>query len=339
MPKLVMNTLLSSIRKDLQSHYAVGDRYLSVRSAARKFGVSYLTAYTGIKVLSERGMLELKRGSGSVVRSLTDSLDCSGKRIIVLAHDRSRFFNEAFLGGVREAASEDGVSVQLVEAPVCNHRSLDFGDYILGLRADGVVALSFDNTALPFYHAMINGMDMVGNVALQELPLFPAVQTDNERHARAAAQLLVHQGYTEILVGSSMPIDYEGFRGFFSTRYRSFIEEISTRATITHLQLTSPEAMFTMENFFSSFSPAHAVFSLEMSSNHLLASQFVRFGIPLRRSNFIIFDNLTDLFTHEGLQPMPTIGPSLRTLGSACARKLIDKWKHGSFTEPLLEKI
>jgi hypothetical protein len=85
------------------------------------------------------------------------------------------------LKGIHKTADPYGISVQHEYIHEQDVRSLSFGEYLCSLGADGIIALNFRNGALPFYHVLREGVDIVTDIILDELPLLPAVQTDNFR--------------------------------------------------------------------------------------------------------------------------------------------------------------
>jgi|GEM_PF-939057 len=340
MPKKVFDAFVKKVTLDVRAHYHVGERYLTVRQVAEKFKVAYATAHKGLRFLEDLGMFTAVPCSGILVKSLETRLGISGNRVVVLSFSGGKLFNDAIADGVRSACAPHGITVDIGDVSGREVRSLSFGDHLLGLGADGIVAASFDDSALAFYHAMMNGQDIVSNVPLAELPLLPVVHTDNARHAAEAARFFAEKGITEVLVGSSRRFDGSDLRRFFHDRFLGFDQEARSRKlTVRYVHLFSPDAVAALDSFFSTFSRTKAVFSLEMVSNHILAAQFLRYGAPVRGNNFAVYDTLDSAFVHQGLPHVRAFAPSCRALGAAMARKLIDKWKTGRFTEPLCEKI
>ncbi|MBN1673003.1 MAG: GntR family transcriptional regulator [Kiritimatiellae bacterium] len=332
MPKKVFEGFVRELVRDIRAHHRPGERYLTVRGIAERFRVSLQTAQKAVKLLSGRGMICSAPKRGITIRSLESRVDVAGKRLAVVSDVHDFRFNEAFCRGVKGAVSAAGVMVDWVDEIPADTRALAFGEFLTALGADGVVALGFKDAALGFYHALCQGVDLVADIALDELPTLPVVQTDNFRHAQEAAFLMAEKGHTDVLVAGYYPSGNRRYEGFCAGAAEKGL-------TVRYVCLAEASANARLDRFFDSFSERHAVFSQDYATNHVLAPKFLQHRIRVRKANFLVYDCETDHFVYRGLPPVRAVAPSLERIGGRLARKLLGKWETGRYPAPLFEKI
>jgi DNA-binding LacI/PurR family transcriptional regulator len=190
MPKLVMDRLYRDLVRDIRTNYKIGETYLTLDQISARFKVSKLTAQRCIKKLAVRNMVQANPRSGIRIRSHEEGRDLAGRKIVMLTPYQDHKFSQAFLTGIQEAAEPAGIKAEHAVSQYPEQDTLGFGDYLLGLDADGVIALSFFGSALPFYHALTRGLDVVSDIHYPQLPILPVVETDNERHGRELGRRL-----------------------------------------------------------------------------------------------------------------------------------------------------
>jgi DNA-binding LacI/PurR family transcriptional regulator len=278
--------------------------------------------------------------SGIKITSLEEQVNLTGKKIVLLTPYHDYKFNRAFLEGVRSCAEPAGITVWQTICQYPENDALGFGDYLLDLDADGVIAVSFFHSALPFYHALSRGLDVVSDAFHRELPLLPVVQTDNLRHGQKLGELVAAQGFRQVLVVGNGPLDDSYARGFLRERYEGFCRGLGTgRVKPSYMYIAHTSSLAAIDDFLYGFNKLRAVVTLDFPSNWLVASKFVQYEIKVENSNLMAYDSYDDAYVHKGLPPIPTVGPSLKRIGAALAGKLIKKWQDGKFVEPLFEKL
>lgn len=336
MPKKVLEPFVRKLRQHVQANHAPGDRFMTVREAAERFGVSLQTAHKGIRRLVADGMLATAPKSGATVVALDPVDSLAGRRIVILSNNPDRRFNDAFRNGVADEIGKRRIDVDVQLNSESELDALTFGDYLIDLDADGIVALGFRRGALGFYHAIREGIDVVADIALDELPVLPVIQTDNRRHAAEAARRMLQNGKRRFLVAGYFP---EG-----NSRHEGFAEQVRTSpnakfAEVSYACLGDADANAALDRFFYSFDGKRAVFSCDYAANYALAAKFAQHDVAIDERNFMVYDSEEEWFHPHGAQPVAAAGPSLRTLGWRLARKLLAKWETGAFAEPLVEKV
>jgi DNA-binding LacI/PurR family transcriptional regulator len=252
--------------------------------------------------------------------------------VVVSAREDTRF-NRAFLKGIRETAGEKGISVSFEELPNIDTHSLRFGEYLLSLNANGIIALYFSNSALPFYHVMREGMDIAADIILDDLPGLPVVQTNNYRHAGEAGRIFRANGYRKILVAGYYPQKRNRrFEGLYDA-----VKDFSD--SIKYVCLTEFGAMNALDSFFNNFDSRCAVFSVDFSANYIAAAKFIQHDIRAKNDNFLVYDCEEELFHYSGLSPVKRVAPSFFTLGAELCKILIAKRETGAYPLPLQRKI
>jgi DNA-binding LacI/PurR family transcriptional regulator len=320
--------------RDIATGYSSGARYLSTRQIAGKFGVSLQTAQRAIKQLVGNGVLSARPKKGIYVCSLEPLRPVAGKTIAVLSNRHDRRFDEAFFSGIKEEAAPLQVRAEFVENRFADTSIMEFGNYLLGLHADGVIALAFNNSALGFYHAMREGLDLVSDIILDELPLLPVLQTDNHTHSYEAGRAMKEKGYGNFIVVGYFPKEK-------NKRYESFLKGVSQSGggEAKYICTTDPQWVRDLDHLFYFFSDTTCVFSTDYASNYIVAAKFMQHGIKAANDNFMVYDSEDTFFHFSGLPPVRAAAPSLKELGRNLCRTLLHKWQYGSYPQPLWRRI
>jgi DNA-binding LacI/PurR family transcriptional regulator len=333
MPKKIFGSFFTSIVRDIKNNYHPGDKFLSIRDISQKYKVSIQTAQRGVKQLEEYGYISVKRKAGITIASLRPQKMLDGYKIVVVSARAESRFNDAFLKGIHEIADERGLSVRYEQIREMDIQSLQFGEYLLSLDADGIIALSFMNSALPFYHVMREGLDIVVDVILDELPVLPAVQTDNFRHAREAGRIFLERGYRRFLVVGYPPLKR-------NRRYEGVYDIIRDNCDdVQYVCLTDNNAMNKIDNFLDNFNKRSAIFSIDYSANYVVGAKFVQHRIPVKNDNFLVYDCEEEYFNYSELYSVKRVGPAITTIGSELCKTLITKRETGAYPLPLQRKL
>jgi DNA-binding transcriptional regulator YhcF (GntR family) len=333
MPKKVLDSFFHTLVKVIKNDYQPGDKFLSIRELSAQYQVSTQTVQKGIKKLEEYGYISIRQKAGITINSLRPLKKFDGYKIAVVSAREEPHFIDAFLKGIHKTADTYGISVQHEFINEQDVRSLSFGEHLCSLGADGVIALNFRNSALPFYHVLREGIDIVTDVILDELPILPAVQTDNFRHSREAGRIFLEQGYRRILaVGYFPPVRNRRFDGL-----RDMVKEQGKE--LSYIHLPDADSMRKIDNFFHNFDRHSAVFSADYSANYIAGAKYVQYKIPVRNDNFLVYDCEDDFFTYSGLGPVRKVGPSMTTIGAELCKTLMTKQETGAYPLPLQRKI
>jgi DNA-binding transcriptional regulator YhcF (GntR family) len=333
MPKKVFDSFFHTIVRDIKNHYQQGDKFLSIRNIAEQYHVSIQTAQRGVKTLEEYGYITVKRKAGITIASLRPQKKLDGYKIVVVSARADNRFNNAFFRGIKDTADEKGISARLVQIPDMDIRSLQFGDYLLSLDADGIIALYFSHSALPFYHVMREGLDIVADIILDELPVLPVVQTDNYHHAQEAGRIFFERGYRRFLI-----VGYYPPKG--NRRYEGMYDAIKNHCeNVQYVCLTEAGSINVIDSFFHNFNSKCAVYSIDYSANYIVGAKFIQYKIAVKNDNFLVYDCEDDSFNYNGLNLVKRVGPSFWTLGSELCTVLIAKRETGKYPIPLQRKI
>ncbi len=337
MAKRVFNELLRRIEHDLRLHYPPGSRYRTVREIARTFGVSLQTAQRLVSHLSNAGVLESKGCHGLYIKGYPPHGVISGKRVLVVSNNPDPRFNRAYMEGMSKVAQERNVGLSLRVNCEANTESLDFGErlcaWVREENATGVIAVYFRHAELAFYHLLMQGIDVISDVDMKNLPTLAAIQTDNARHAREGAKALHATGRSDLLLAGFWPPGNRREEAF-----RAEMGRLNPSAHVRHVHLTLPESTAHLHIFFTGFTRQRAVFSLDYSANYVLAPYFVEHHVPVN-NNFLVFDADDSTFTYPGIAPVRVIGPAIRTLGRLLLTKLLTKLETGNWPGKLLERV
>lgn len=332
MPKKVFDSFIRELRRDIKMNYKVGDRYVTMRQIADIFQVSLQTAQKGIALLETEGVVKSKKKSGIYIESLESKATTNGKHLVVLSNKQDQRFYNIFFEGVKRQLENTKISLELIANPYNNTDNLAFGDYLVSLKADGIIALSFEKAALPFYHAIREGVDIVSDIIIDQLPILPAVQTHNYQHANVAGEILLQNDYKDFFVF--------GYYPEHNKRYKGFYDAVKSRArSVTYIHLSDIEAMAKTDAIFHNLSKTTAIFSCDYSANYILASQFLKHNVKISAFNFLAYDSESDFFHYPGLPPIRCVAPSFFNLGEALAKTILEKWETGVFPLPLQQKI
>ena len=333
MPKKVLEELLRQLRRDIRTNYAIGDKYLPIRTIAARFNVSLQSAQRAVTALAAQGILASAPRSGITVVGHERARHVAEKTIAVISNQHDKRFDNAFVNGIRGVASQYDVTVNYIENSYPDTSNLGFGDHLLSIGADGVIALAFMNSALPFYHAIREGLDVVVDIILDDLPLLAAVQTDNFTHAQKAAHRFLEGGYEDVLVAGYWPLE-------MNKRFKGLVAGMEQQgARIRYICLREMNAMATIDHHFHNFTPKSAVFSTDYATNYILAAKFIQHRLTVQDDNFLVYDSEEQAFEYEGLPPIRAVGPSLTTIGEQLCEALIYKWRTGAFAEPMQRKF
>jgi len=337
MPKRVFPDFLRHLRNDIVSSYHDGERYLSIREIAAKFGVSVQTAQKGVSHLAKEQILEPRKKAGIYVgKGMQEIVNpLADKEVVVISKVSTPIFYQGFLDGVKERLKDTGVTIKMM---VMNESddvsSLEFGKRLVNLHADGIITLCFTHeSALPFYHAIREGVNMVADIILDDLPLLPAIQTDNYKHAFAAGRLMAQMGLETLYVFGTYP---EG-----NKRLLGFSQAIKTsEMSIQYQQLTGVDLMMKTMNILSSLTPKTGIFLSDYTTLHNVASLSSRFHIQFKPGTIVAYDGAdANEVKYPGIPSIPCIGPTFKDLGYHLCDVLVQKWTTGSYPEPLQKKI
>lgn len=332
MPRKVFDSFIRDLRRDIRTNHKEGDRYMTMRQIAENFRVSLQTAQKGIFQLESEGIVRSKKKSGIFIESLETRCSTKGKHLVVLSNKQDQRFYHVFFDGVKQQLENTEISLELIVNPHNTTDNLAFGDYLVSLKADGIIALSFDKAALPFYHAIREGVDIVSDIIIDQLPTLPAIQTHNYKHAYDAGEILLQNDYRDFFVFGYFPEH--------NKRYKGFYDAVKSHArSVTYIHLSDIEAMAKTDAIFHNLSRTTAVFSCDYSANYILASQFLKHNVKINAFNFLAYDSESDFFHHPGLPPIRCVAPSFFNLGEALARMILEKWESGIFPLPLQQKI
>jgi len=338
MPKRVLPQLLRALESDISTHYKPGDRYRTVREIAREQQVSLATASKAVAELSERGWINRVERDGITVRKRARPRARRQRQVAVVSRQADSRFNNAFLKGIRSVFGPEAAHPARVELHVnaeLDPGSLAFGDWMLGLRADGYICLaSSANSGLPFYHVLRADIPLVSDWAIETLPILPVVETDNQEHCRALAQRMVDAGKTAFLLAS-----FFRNRGRRDERLTDHLKRLGSRLEIARCDMARPEALDQVQSFLSTKPTTKAVVSLDFETNHLLtpAMQMAGRQAPDR---FFLYDCEDETFevpmTGTILQPQ---AHGLSHLGRKLGEKLLHHFARGQWPAPLIERV
>lgn len=331
MPKQVYDEFLRSLRRDIQVNYKHGDRYLSVREISAKFQVSLQTAQKGVSELVNDGAIISKPKVGITVATCSASRkNLSGKKIIVMSNKQDGHFFFSFHDGVQSVAESLGIKTKFMLNTFTKTDSLDFGNYLTSLEADGLILLSFPLSDLAIYHAIREGCDIVSDIILDRLPILPARQTDNYRHSYEAGKILLSEGCTSFIVIGTYKDGNRRLQGFndaiATAGYKSRYIKLASSTGITEVSEALLNLKSTSGVFISDYSSAYVVDSL-CSRDKVIPK------------HILVYDTDGEEFKSQYLPPIKAVAPSFKKLGAELGNCLIYKWLNGAYEEPLQQKI
>ncbi|MCK9347916.1 MAG: GntR family transcriptional regulator [Sphaerochaeta sp.] len=334
MPKIVFPVFLNRMMHDIDQNYHKDERYLSVREIASKFEVSIQTAQKGVKDLASRGILLPKRKSGIyVLQNNIFNTPLEGKQLIVITRIDNPLFYQPFLDGVIERTIDTGIATKLIINSHHDITSLSFGEYLVDLRADGIITLNFgSSSSLPFYHVIREKVDIVSDIIIDELPILPAVQTDNYKHAFSAGRTMLNSGISTFYVFGSYPVQNKRFIGF-----KDAVKAHAER--IRYIQISEVDSMSIALGILNNITPDTGVFLCDYTAVHYIASLCSRFKIQFPEHNIIAYDGEHKEFQYPEIPAIPCVAPSFEEIGYELCNTMIHKWEQGTFPNPLHKKI
>ncbi len=337
MPKKIFSWLIRELEQDISDSFAPDARYRTIREISIRFNVSQQTAQRAATELVLRSILRSKDRSGLFVASHVRASQLSGKEILVVSANPDPRFNEAFLDGIRTVAAGVGMSTSLYAARSENPESLEFGEKLdreyQDRKAGGLIALAFRNADLAFYHLVMSGRIVISDVDSHRLPMLPSVQSDNRRHSAEAARVMATRGKKSIVIAGYWPPGNTRHLAFEST-FLSLVPDGECR----YVHLSDDMSTADLYIFFRRFSGRGAVFAVDYAANHTVAPYFVTHDVS-PESNLMVYDSEYETFKFNGLPPIHAAAPSLYTLGTRLAEKLVKRLQTGTWPEPLRERI
>jgi len=314
-----------------------GERFFTVRHTAELFGISLQTAQKIISELKEKEIVETKRKSGIYIRSLPGIRDLSGTKILLLSGIDDPRFVDAFSLGIRENLNALGWELLYMEEHGLDRNTIGFGDYLISLynqeNAGGIIALAYQNAELAFYHAMSHGCLIISDIGFPNLPFLPSVQTDNKKHIREVVRRFARLGKKQLLVCSYWKED--------NVRFRTILEESSSSCPgmeVKYVYLRNETSPAELYRFFRHFHDRKGVLSLDYAANHTVTPYFITHNIS-PHNNYIVYDNEDNFFNHPGLDPIEAAAPSLKSLGSRLAFRLVERIRNGEWSSPMQEMV
>lgn len=334
MPKIVFPGFLKKLKFDICNNYQKDDKYLSIREISTKFGVSIQTAQKGITELANQGMVIPKRKSGIFIAQ-TNVHFCSlkGKQLLVLSRIDNPLFFQPFLDGVLERTKNTGISTKLMVNDFKDITNLAFGEYLTSLHADGIITLNFDSSsALPFYHAQREQVDLISDIIIDELPTLPSVQTDNYKHAFSAGRMMVNNNITSFFVFGSYPEK--------NKRYIGFKDAVKMHAeNIRYIRISEIDSMSIALGILRNLGTNTGVFLCDYTTVHYISSLCSRFNIQFPANSVIAYDGESNELVYPDIPTIPCVGPSFREIGYELCGAIVEKWETGKFATPLQRKI
>lgn len=330
MPKQIFDSFFRSLIRDIQCNYKDGDKYLSVRGISKKFNVSLQTAQKGVTQLVLENKIDSKPKSGIIIKKNLETNILKGKKIIVMSNKQDGHFYSSFFDGVKLAVEEFDIKADFMLNTFPDTQSLGFGQYLASLETDGLIMLSFPNSALPFYHAMREGVDIVSDIILDDLPILPSRQTDNYKHAQEAGEILLSQGCKKFFIFGYYPKK--------NKRYFGFNDVITkTGYSTEYIELSSMSGVSKLSELLKNSDDSVGFFSSDYSANYVL--DILCSKEKVKPKHVLVFDADDKYFKSQYLPPIKAVGPSFQNIGASLGALLIEKWLKGNFPAPLQNKI
>jgi len=333
MPKIVYPTFYKKLCQDISKTYRKGDRYLSIREIAEKFGVSVQTAQKGVSELAEKGILLPKKRSGIFVLRTKCADALHDKQLLVLSRINNPLFYQPFLDGVIERTADTGIQTQFRVNTFKQTSTLAFGEYLCNLGVDGLITLNFDSSsALPFYHVIREKHDIISDIIIDELPLLPSVQTNNYKHAFRAGRNMINKGLTHFYAFGSYPEKNKRFIGF-TDAVKSHAQKIR------YIRLSETDSAAIATGILTNMNTNTGIFLCDYTAVHFIISLCSRFHIDFAPYSIIAYDGESEQLAYPGLPVIPCVGPSFKQIGYELCNTMISKWEEGEFATPLQRKI
>lgn len=331
MPKRVYDGFYRALYRDIVTNYKIGEKYLGVREIATKFNVSLQIAQKGVTELTQTGLLQAAPKRGIFIASTTSAIgNLSSKKITIISNKQDGHFYSAFFEGVQEAGMPFGITTYFLLNTYPKTNSLGFGEYLTSLETDGLVMLSFPDSALPFYHVMREGVDIVSDIILDTLPILPARQTWNYKHAYDAGKQLIQDGCTHFYQFGYYPKNNKRFKGFQDAIRENHMEAY-------YVELSSMNGVSSTSEILRNITDDTGLFISDYSAAYFVDSICSR--EKTKPKHILVYDTDEDYFHAQYLPPIKAVAPSLKQLGQSLAHVLIQKWQKGSYPLPLQLKI
>ena len=180
-----------------------GDRFFTVREAARKYGVSTITAHRSMKQLAGRGILEMRPGSGSFVGSEANKKNNRVRIIHVVSGSRADC-DMAFEGGLFSGLMKTmtDCSLQLNIEPRENIteylQELWFGDGDKSTANLGGILFAASHETCMFFSQ--HGIPAVACGHVEEDVDLPYVDYDQHDLGYQIGDLLLDRGHQDVRV-------------------------------------------------------------------------------------------------------------------------------------------
>lgn len=325
MPRRRMEYLFVELKRYLATNCNVGERFPTSRDIAQQFGVSVQLAHKAVGRLIEAGYLSQSPHRRPVVRSLDYSPDIGNRRVVLFSNNHDMAFIEGFAAGIEPVLQSESISLRVSANYRTNLDSIEFGEHLLSLGADAVIALNFKSGGLGFYHALREGMDIVSDLPIPGLPLVHTIHPENYRIAEKTAELLLGKDFKRVLAAAPYKIENKRFRAVRSVLARENID-----LTLVDTRLMDSESL--IDRFFYDFNARSAICSLRYLTNLQLAAKCIQHRVKITEYNFVAYEIPRGTQFHfEGLPPIRGSGFSFELLGGQLARHLITKWKTGAY--------
>ena len=192
--------LAKAIENDIALRFRPGDRFMTVREVALRYGVSTVTAHRNMRDLAERGILALRPGAGSYVGPAAGNLETR----IKVAHIITSGIEapQPYLGGLVQGimAALPGVSPQVNVLPSDDVESyltqVTSGDSSNGARSLGFVLSGVSHEVHRVFVKRELPAVVIGHTE-DDVDL-PSVDYDQLRMGLDAADFLLAKGYKHI---------------------------------------------------------------------------------------------------------------------------------------------
>ncbi len=332
MPKQIYEKLYRAVKQDMYQNYAKGDRYLQIREIATKFAASTQSVQKVIAKLKEEGAVTTRARQGITIENPSAPTSLQGKRIVVISNKQDGHFYEAFYEGVSSNVAKHGVKTSFMLNTYGDTTSLGFGHYLEGLEADGIVALSFGDSALPFYHLLTRGIDIVSDFIIDDLPTLPAIQTNNYLHAYEAGKEFLRRGCSHVVEIGFYPPGSKRYTGL-----KEALDEGGCMLSYFDLSSSKHMGMGAVSDAIRTADNHTGFFISDYAATYLFASLCIR--IKKEPRNVFAYDAEDTYLQFEGLKPIKTVAPSFRELGKALSDMLLFKWEHGYYPSPIQQKL
>jgi hypothetical protein len=332
MPKRVVAKIAALLERDIQLHYRVGERFLSVREAARRYKISPPSAAAAISQLVACGLLAVHPRVGTTILSLRRDAHQQRIRILMLSRTFDNELNNAILRGIRKRCGDNYETSFLID-PVVDIATLPHGEYLFGLGYNAIIAVGMRESVLPLYYLISHGVNVVSSVIVPELPDLCVVTVDVKRYSgRLSLALQRAQKRFVTLVSSQLRPET---REPVQVVRASYLETVP-EGKVQTISLAGSQGTLELVNCLSGWRAERALVAIDGGANKAVAAAFVQAGIP-PRGNLYIYEAGDEVFLYPSLIPLPIIAPSYSARGWQLADTLISKLETGRWPEPRLQ--